>query len=346
MNKKSILFLLFTAVLSFSALAQGHKHLRITEVMIQSGDSVDAGKATGWIELYNSSYGSYAIEKMFITNRKANEIFTPENRTQAAKFNKVGSNDAVLRYLSDTPENSGVFMIPRGDERNTLVGPHMQVVFHADGNIAAGTFHLPFVLTLGQDNYIALYDVDGVLIDQVIVPSGLPAGQSFAFKKEGRLPVADSVFNADNWEFRDGSSIEKAITPGNFNTRMANINVEKFHKGDPHGFVITIIAMAIVFSALALLFLLFKLFGVISDKSTKKSMTPDTSVNGAPASSQNVAPHGDVSAGEEEIAAICMAMFQHFNAHDEESGVLTFKPKPHTAWTSKTALMREWPMRK
>lgn len=346
MNKKSILFLLLAAVLSFTVQAQGHKNLRITEVMIQSGDSVNAGKPTGWIELYNSSYGTYAIEKMFITNKKACEIFTPENRAQAARYEKVEDNDAVLRHLSAAPEKTGVFMVPRGDERNTKVGPHMQVVFAADGNIAAGTYHLPFVLTPGQDNYIALYDVNGVLVDQVTVPANLPAGQTFALKEEGRLPVADTTFNAANWEFRDGSSVEKAITPGNFNTRVANINVEKFHKGDPTGVVITLIAMAIVFSALALLFVLFKLFGVISDKTASKPKVPAAKAQAAAKTLQEETPQSDTMAGEEEIAAICMAMYQHFNAHDEESGILTFNRNTNTAWTSKANLMREMPMRK
>lgn len=341
MNKK-IIFLLFATIFSLSVMAQGHKNLRITEVMIQSSDTVNAGKATGWVELYNSSYGTYAIEKMFITNKKYDEIFTAANRAEAARLEKIEDDDAVLRYLSANPMKTGVYMVPRGDERNTQVGPHMQVVFNADANIIAGTYHLPFVFTPGQDNYLALYDVNGELVDQVTIPANLPAGQSYALKEEGRLPVADTAFNPDKWEMRDNSSIAKAITPGNFNTRHANENIEKFHKGDPNGLVITVIAMLIVFSALALLFLLFKLFGVVSNKADKKEEEVVAPREEIPAP----AVQAQASSCDDEIAAICMALYQHFNAHDEESGVLTFNRDSHTAWNSKSAMMRQLPSRK
>lgn len=339
MNKRNILFLLLAAIMSIGAMAQGHKNLRITEVMVQ--DSTRGGNA--WIELYNSSYGTYAIEKMFITTKRSNELFTEVNKKEAAKVDKIEDKDAVLRYLSARPEETSVYMIPRGDERNTKVGPHMQVVFDADGDRALGTFHLPFKLTPGQDNYIALYDVDGELVDEVIVPANLPAGQSWALKSEGRLPI-EGVIAPSNYEMRDGSSLEKAITRGNFNTREANENIEKFHKGDSSGIVITLCAMGIVFSALCLLFLLFKLFGVVSDRSVNKKKDEEESASTPLPVKEAQKPAG--GAAEEEIAAICMALYQHFNAHDEESGVLTFKRNTDTAWSSKAAMMRVLPERR
>ena len=51
------------------------------------------------------------------------------------------------------------------------------------------------------------------------------------------------------------------------------------------------------------------------------------------------------SDNDEAIAAICMALYQHLNAHDEESGVLTFdhSHEAHSAWGSKGNLLLRTP---
>ncbi len=342
MNKRNIIFLLLAAIVSLGALAQGHKNLRITEVMISQDSTQYGGTTVGWVELYNSSYHAYAIEKMFITDKRPDQIFTKANEDVAYQREQVRGRDAVLRYLSEAPLKTGVYMIPRGDERNTNLGEHGQCVFVADGQIQNGTFHLPFEFVAGKDNYIAIYDVNGDLVDELTVPASLKASQSYALKAEGRLPLEGTEHNGD-FEVRDGSSIEKAITPGNFNTRIKNENVEKFHQHDPYGVIIAVIAMLIVFSALILLYLLFKVFGYVSDKSLNKNTAPAVTQAGeTPASTAAAEPE----AGEEEIAAICMALFQHFNAHDEESGVLTFNRNTATAWNSKEQMMCPMPQRK
>ncbi len=327
--------MLLAAIVSFGAFAQGHENLRITEVMI-APDSTSGAKC-GWLELYNSSYGTYHIEKVFITTQKAESLFTEQNKKAAAKEEKIEENDAVLRYLSRQP-GSNVYVIPRGDERNTTVAPRGQVVFQADGNTAAGTFHLPFTFEPGQ--YIAIYDVNGELLDEVTVPETLPAGHSWALSYEGRKTLPKYLEEDQVFEERDGSTLEKAITPGNFNARDANENIDKFAKHDPHGYIIAFTAIGIVFSALLLLFILFWLFGVVSKAASGKTDEPKAS---SLVSEPVEAPAAAASADEEEIAAICMAMFQHFNAHDEESGVITFNRNTNTAWSSKQELLRKLP---
>lgn len=336
MNKKSFIILLLASLFTLTAWAQGHKNLRITEVMVQD---TAGGAASGWLELYNSSYGSYAIEKMFITTLKPDQLFTEANKAEAQKTNKTQKNDAVLRYLA-AKAGSGVYMIPRGDERNTKVGPRMQVLFQADGHTELGTFHMPFTLVPGQDNYIAVYDVNGDLVDAVTVPATLPVGQSWALKNEGTLPM-EGELPASDYEARDGKTVATAITPGNFNTRNQNENIEKFHNGDPHGFTIAIIAMLIVFAALTLLFLLFKLFAIVSGGKKKDEVAPAAAAAEAAPEAEEAA-----SAGNDEIAAICMALYQHFNAHDEESGVLTIHHDAHTDWTNEVQMMTPTPERK
>ena len=63
MNKKIILTLI-AVVAALTSMAQGRMDMCINEVMVQ-GDSISAnqnGKCSAWIELFNSSYGTNAIE--------------------------------------------------------------------------------------------------------------------------------------------------------------------------------------------------------------------------------------------------------------------------------------------
>ena len=339
MNKKIILTLI-AVVASLTAMAQGRMDMCINEVMVQ-GDSVGAnqnGKCSAWIELFNASYGTNAIEKMFITTFKQDYI---QNyfKVQESKSNK--KRNVLLEELRDQNPDK-VYEIPRGDV-DTKIKPRTHIVFYADGNTTAGTLHLSFTLTPGSENYIALYDVNGDLVDEVIVPANLKAGQTFARKGEG-LPSdmhkdGNHSFDSSLWETRDGSSIEKAITPGKFNMRPVNENIAKFKNEDGTGILLTIMSMGVVFLALLLLYILFKLFGkAFTSKGNKEEEKADNVVE----TEKATAEAGD---NDEAIAALCMALYQHFNAHDEESGVLTFdhSHEQHSAWGSKGNLLLHMP---
>ena len=187
--------------------------------------------------------------------------------------------------------------------------------------------------------------MNGDLVDEVIVPANLQAGQSFARKSEG-LPSdmhkgGNHSFDAAQWEMRDGTTIAKAITPGKFNVRPVNENIEKFKNEDPSGILLTIMSMGVVFLALLLLYILFKLFGKAFTASEKKE--DDEPATAAPVA-EPAAQAGD---SDEAIAALCMALYQHLNAHDEESGVLTFdhSHEAHSAWGSKGNLLLHMPER-
>lgn len=331
--KKNILWILtavITAALtSVCADAQSRTNMRINEVMVAADTT---GAATGWVELFNSSYGSVAIEKMFLTT------------LPPATVDSIQHSGTTLDSLAS--RDARCYEIPRGDERHTKIAPRSHVVFCADANTPAGTFHLPFAFQPGTENYVALYDVNGALVDEVTIPAALPAGQSYAVKDaivgDGKLPVT-GVLPDSCWDMRDGATIATAITPGNFNTRKANENIEKFHINDPHGYYIALFAMAIVFSALLLLFLCFKLFGSIA-KRTTGSGEADQPVVAPVASPEAAKPAAD--SGDEALAAAFMALYQHLNAHDNESGVLTFGRRQDSAWNSKAAMMRTLPERR
>ena len=115
-----------------------------------------------------------------------------------------------------------------------------------------------------------------------------------------------------------------------------------FAEKDSNGFVLTLMAMAIVFSALLVLSICFYVISKIGEQISR--------VNKLRA--QGIAPE-EVAKGEkindsgEEIAAIVMALHEHLNAHDQENTILTINKvkRAYSPWSSKIYGLRELPRR-
>ena len=314
MNKKGIILFLLAVVCSIGVNAQSHKGLRINEVMVQNDDNLvdEYGNRSAWIELYNSTRRTMNISSIYLTTQKVED--------------------------GELPDRNQMYLVPRGDERTKV--KHLQaIVFYADGQPQKGTFHACITLTPGKENYIAVYDADCITkLDEVIVPADLPAGYSFArnTKVEDFCKLNGNSFIAGDWSVRNGESGSE-ITPGENNYVIGkNDKIEQFEKNDSHGVILTIMAMAIVFSALIVLSTCFFIFGTISKRMSdkkKKSKNRQQEQEQAPAEI-------DGDAEGEVVAAIAMALYEHLNAHDEESNVLTFKRR-HSDWNSKIATLSE-----
>ena len=83
---------------------------------------------------------------------------------------------------------------------------------------------------------------------------------------------------------------------------------------DPHGFIITIVSVLVVFASLIILYFAYKLVGILVNKTvrpTEEATADKTAVD------------------EETAAAISMALEQHLaaNAHDKESYIITIRRK-------------------
>jgi Na+-transporting methylmalonyl-CoA/oxaloacetate decarboxylase gamma subunit len=312
MNKKGIAILLFSLFFAFTAFAQGRRALRINEVMVKNDSNYidDYGQRTAWIELYNSSYGAMEISTMYLTN---------------------------------DPKDPTKYPIPRGDVL-TEMQPRQHLVFFADNDPNKGTFHLSFTLIPGKDNWIGIYDTDGkTLIDQVTVPANLKPNCTYALNQDGES-AGDAKFDPSFWGIRDGSA-SKYITPGSNNVIVdKNAKAANFSKNDPAGIIMTLIAMTIVFIALILLSVCFILFGKISTQSAKKRKAE---AHGADSTSREVVAGVESDSGE-AIAAICFALYQHLNAHDQEENVLTINKvrRIYSPWSSKIYSLRQMPERK
>lgn len=309
MKKK--LTLLLVAMVAFAAVAsaQGRRGLRINEVMVCNDSSVvdDYGRHTAWIELFNSTFAPLDISSVFITVNR---------------------------------DSTKMYPVPLGDV-NTEIPARQHVIFWADGEPSKGTFHTNFKLNPGQDNWIGIYDADGLtLIDEVLVPASLKPNTSYARKVDGeRCPDDD----ASMWEVRDGNG-NKYITPSSNNIiRDTNSKIEMFSEEDENGFAMTIMAMGIVFSALLLLCICFYIISKIGAR-TLRSNKAKSQGNKLRELDKTERPEHDSG---EEIAAIVMALHEHLDSHDTENTILTINKvkRAYSPWSSKIYSLRELPRR-
>lgn len=306
MKKKLFLLLVVVTACVTAVSAQGRRGLRINEVMVVNDSSVvdDFGQHHAWVELYNSTFAPLEISSVFLTNDR---------------------------------DNNKKYPVPLGDV-NTEIPARQHVLFWADGQPNKGTFHMNFTLTPGKDNYIAIYDANGLsLIDEVVVPASLKPGQSYARKVDGEGGIDD-----DAWEVRDGSG-QYYITPSSNNViKDTNGKVEMFAEQDENGFGMAVMAMGVVFTALLLLSLCFYIISKIGEAVSRKNKVKTVTAH----LDEVHDSHKDHDSGE-AIAAIVMALHEHLDAHDRESTVLTINKvrRAYSPWNSKIYSLRELPRR-
>lgn len=112
-------------------------------------------------------------------------------------------------------------------------------------------------------------------------------------------------------------------------------------ENDEYGFAITIIAMVIVVAALAILSILFLIFGKISSSIMTKKKKAAHGVDDSTAEDH----HEETDSGE-VIAAIGMALAEHFGqGHDIQDTILTIRRmrKAYSPWNSKIYNLRSLP---
>lgn len=301
MNKRLFLMLALVVAGCLVLPAQSRKALRINEVMVENtpeGIADEYGAHKAWIELFNSNFAPIEISSIYITN------------------------DSTRKKL---------YPVPLGDV-NTRIPKRQHVLFFADGEPNKGTFHTSFTLTPGQDNWIGIYDADGLtLIDEVTVPASVTAGQSWARTEDGK----------GDWALRTGGDNDY-ITPSSANIiKDTNHKIEDFAERDGNGIGMTVMAMCIVFSALLVLCLCFYGIGKINSILARRNKAVSQG-NEAPELAEIRSTAHDTG---EEIAAIAMALRDHLEAHDTESTILTLKKirRAYSPWSSKIYGLRELP---
>ena len=243
--------------------------------------------------------------------------------------NTAATKDLGGRYLTNDRNNPKKYPIPRGDVL-TRIPPHQHVLFWADNEPFNGTFHVNFKLDPTKENYIALYENDGkTLLDEIVIPAGMLADQTYGYVQDG--------IKYD----KNGSSIPthlQRVTPSSNNAVLEeNPKVVNQQKNDPVGWLLTITAMLVVFSALVGLYLFFRISGNVAKN----------------VSQQKVARSGTLSAARsqshlsgEVLAAISAAINElKEDQHDIESTILTINQvkRNYSPWSSKLQTLRRFP---
>lgn len=164
-------------------------------------------------------------------------------------------------FLSNDRNNLKMSLIPKTDSR-TKIGLRQTVLFYASGNGKEGTFYADFKVAKGSTVYLVSND-GRTVIDSLEVPATLPAGKS-VIKLAHDLRQMEFVTEA-----------EAAVpTPGSINgSQNVETGSQRMEKEDEHGFVLTLVSVSVVFTALIILWWLFSLMGKVSGGEGKKSCT-------------------------------------------------------------------------
>jgi len=226
-------------------------------------------------------------------------------------------------YLTDDLNNPTKYWIPTGDPV-TKIPSRNYIVFWADNHPTRGIFHINFDLKEGKT--IAIFDANGkTLIDKIEIPAGQQPDITY-----GR-PTNDS----NEWVYLDKS------TPGANNDYTKKKSAgESFVEFDPYGIGMTMIAMFVVFSALAILFVIYKNMGrffIRQGAASKKSVTGEL---------KSSAVHSQEEMSGEVNAAIAMTIHLYLSEmHDYENTVLTIQKvsRNYSPWSSKIYTLRKTP---
>ena len=250
-------------------------------------------------------------------------------------------------FLTDDRNDLKKSIIPKGDLR-TKLGPRQTTLIYASGNGADGTLYAGFKVRPGTTVYLVSND-GRTVIDSLVIPANLPEGMS----------MSKRAFDLRQREFEPLPEPGDP-SPGIFNGDMnAASKAESMAEKDPHGGILSLVAVSVVFSALAILWFLFWLF---FDRPAKKKAAekntpakPKKEKKGKKAaaiSAQAGTPSDEIAAvialamdmeeGGDVYAAIALAMDRYFSdaVHDAEPFVLTIRPKEGSAWNDKKQIFR------
>ena len=237
--------------------------------------------------------------------------------------NSAGSVNIAGCFLTNDKSNPKKYPIPKGDVL-TVIPPRQHTLFWADGEPDRGTFHVNFTLDPSKENYIALYDADGkTLIDEIVIPASQKADVSYGRTLDGQ----------GEW-----TALTK-VTPSTNNVTLdSNEKIENFKENDSWGIGMTLTAMAVVFSGLFLLFIIFKQIGKLSIAASKRNAQKA-------AGAAVIADNAGQESGE-IFAAIGAALYEMSDDnHDIEHTVLTIRKvqRSYSPWSSKIYGLREVP---
>lgn len=237
-------------------------------------------------------------------------------------------------FLTDDLSNPTKYRIASG-QTMTLIPPRSYIVFWANNKPTHGIKHLNFILKEGS--VIALFDANGkTMIDSVTIPETVLPDITY-----GR-----TIDGGEIW-----ANLAKSTPGANNDTEFKPLAAEKFVEVDPTGFGMAVVAMTVVFFALALLFLFFKnMSRVIGlDLNKQKIARALTKARLGRETESGVETHEkdeDYQVSGEVNAAIAMTLYMYATEmHDAENTVLTINKvsRTYSPWSSKIYGLRQYP---
>ena len=210
---------------------------------------------------------------------------------------------------------------------------------------ADGTFYAGFTLAPGKTVYLVSND-GRTIIDSLQIPSSLPPGKSV-------IKLAPDIRQQQFQAVSQPAIPSPGILNGNPNAASKG---ELMKERDPHGWILTLVSVSVVFCALALLWFLFWL---LFDRPAKqKAAAAASTAAGKTTKKKNVAAGDseeaavaaaialalDMEQGGDTYAAIATAVHLYLNdaVHDVEPGIVTLVRKP-SAWENKSLNFRKLP---
>jgi Na+-transporting methylmalonyl-CoA/oxaloacetate decarboxylase gamma subunit len=241
--------------------------------------------------------GTNVVKAQNVTDLKFNEILVLNDSNSVDDF---GMHTAWIEifnsayntvniggcYLTDDLSNPTKYWIPTGDP-STKIASRNYMIFWADNHPTRGIFHLNF--DLKDAKVVALFSADGkTLVDKVDLPA---------------THQPDITYGRPNVESSEWVFLEKSTPGANNDYTKKKSAGESFVELDPYGIGMTMIAMFVVFSALAILFVIYKNIGKFFIKrgaAATKSTSGEVKIAAKPGSPEM---SGEVN------AAIAMALY-------------------------------------
>lgn len=245
-------------------------------------------------------------------------------------------------YLTDDRSALRKSPIPKSDLR-TKLGPRQTVLLYCSGNGHDGTFYAGFTLAPGKTVYLVSND-GRTIIDSLQIPAGLPVGKSvIRLAEDIRQQIFETVL--------EPATPSPAIVNGDQNAATKG---ERMKERDPHGWILTVVSVSVVFCALAILWFLFWL---LFDRSAKKKAKEGTSLSKTKgkrtvtlgeseesAVAAAIAMALDMEQGGDRYAAIAAAVHLYLSesVHDIEPGIVTIR-RAESGWNNKSLIFRKLP---
>lgn len=292
-------------------------------------------------------WGSLSLSAQSITAARINEVMIDNVDNYIDNYGKrspwieiynssAGTINLAGCFLTDDPQYLKKYMIPKGDVL-TVIKPRQSIVFFADEMPMRGTFHLNFSLAPDTTHYLALVSNDGsTIIDEVEVPASLPANHSYARIDDG----VRTVVATEAWY------VTAHTTPGSNNVvKDKNEKIDRLQEADPNGFVMTITAMLVVFSGLLILFLVYKLVGIVAMRIEGRNESLLGRLQNRLEKRLDQKPAEETSMTEDPLVAVAISLALTSELEiggGEAPGRLTIQPRtlPYTPWSDKSQMMR------